>query len=827
VLLLLAACGGGGGGDDGGPGSSGNFTISTNSVTFDGDPGFATPAPAVVTGSITGVNQTVFLTVVVTNVGIANASVALTGDTTGALTIFPKSPAQLGFGTFNDTVTVRACLDQACAQQISGSPKTINVTYNVRGLTANPTVVTFNSTEGIAPAAAQVTFANNTASNWTSTISYEGATTGWLTLAPTSAATQGAQQLTFNATALSTPRTYSATVQLTAGNRTLNIPVTYNVAPNLGLSKGSVELSAVTGQTAPPVGDSVNVTAASGATTFTTSIEYGAGASNWLAATGNAAPGTVNVVPQTAALAPGLYAATVRLTPNGAGTPVTFVVLYRLAPSQLTLAPDTAMYALSAVSTPTNQFLQRTIGTGDTGAPLSWTAADNQPWLNVTAAGNSGQNAILTLVPSALELLSNGTHTATITFTYNGPSVVNQTRQLSVGMLLDLPTIDYAVPYVAYLNEQKQLVLRGSGFDQAGGAAVTFDGTPAATVQVVSDNELRVTPPASVVAGASRPLISIENALGFERSTSELVVRAKPQYGDQSFAFNVGTPAAPRMIHDPERDVLFIMRAGTIDPPAETSDTVLRFALDSAGQTAPALTFQQFLFIEDIGLSPDAKTRYVATQTHLHFVDPDDLTVETRPALALPAIIGRAGPMAVMNDGRILFPHMQVFYSPRTNNFESVSGINFTSTAVSADGSLVALQPSNGPKVVLGKYVAGANVFAFQQEERFSSPLSVDRNGTLIAHGGEVFNAADLTLYGSAGDDGYFSLLSPAGDRLYAFQFSPPSRIRIYDTSSSSATLPELPSIDDVPLGVSARGISFNGEHLFILDSTHLYIVEP
>ena len=137
VVLLLAACGGGGGG--GGPRTVGNFTISTSTVTFDGDPGGAAPAPAVVTGSITGVDETVFLTVVLTSNGLTNASVALTGANTGALTIFPKSPAQLGFGTFNDTVTVTACLDAGCSRPVGGSPKTINVTYNVRGLGASPT----------------------------------------------------------------------------------------------------------------------------------------------------------------------------------------------------------------------------------------------------------------------------------------------------------------------------------------------------------------------------------------------------------------------------------------------------------------------------------------------------------------------------------------------------------------------------------------------------------------------------------------------------------------------------------------------------------------
>lgn len=118
------------------------------------------PSPAIVTGSITGVDEDVFLTVVLTSDGIAHASVAVTGETTGAPTIFPKHPAQLGAGTFNDTVRVNACLDAGCSRHVSGSPKTISVTYNVRGLSASPSGVVFSAFEGTTPPPQQITLSN-------------------------------------------------------------------------------------------------------------------------------------------------------------------------------------------------------------------------------------------------------------------------------------------------------------------------------------------------------------------------------------------------------------------------------------------------------------------------------------------------------------------------------------------------------------------------------------------------------------------------------------------------------------------------------------------
>ena len=146
------------------------------------------------------------------------------------------------------------------------------------------------------------------------------------------------------------------------------------------------------------------------------------------------------------------------------------------------------------------------------------------------------------------------------------------------------------MPYVAYLNEDKELVVRGSGFDQPGGAAVTFDGTVAATVEVVSDTELRVTPPASEVASASRPQLAIANALNLDRSNAELVVRAKPAYGNQERVnSDIDLSTGWRVLYDAERDFVFGSRSFSSDQPWATLDSVMKFALDPTGVTPPTL----------------------------------------------------------------------------------------------------------------------------------------------------------------------------------------------------------------------------------------------
>lgn len=54
------------------------------------------------------------------------------------LTLAFKPPYQMAEGTYQDTVTVRACRESPCVNHIEGSPKTITVTYNVTAPTGLP-----------------------------------------------------------------------------------------------------------------------------------------------------------------------------------------------------------------------------------------------------------------------------------------------------------------------------------------------------------------------------------------------------------------------------------------------------------------------------------------------------------------------------------------------------------------------------------------------------------------------------------------------------------------------------------------------------------------
>jgi hypothetical protein len=821
IVLLLSACGGGGGGSAGGGGGGGSgqsFTIATNSVTFDADVNGSTPAPQFVQGSITGENAPIYLVVAMTNVGIENVSVALTSDTTGQLTIFPRPPSQIGPGTHSDTIQVRACLDPNCTQQVSGSPRTITVTYGVRGLRVTPATVILSAVEGSSPAFMQVSLASGPGSNWTTTIAYQGAA-GWLHLAPTGGSSS--EQVSFSADPIA-PGAYNATVTFSSGTSVFDVPVTYTVHSNLAASPPHVELSAVSGQTAEATNTNVTLFSASGTTTFTTSVVYGPGASGWLGPTGNVAPGLLTLQPQDMSMAPGTYTASITLTPSNGSAPLVLPVTYTLQRSALTFSPATPTFTIDASSTAAAQFITRTVQTGDTGAPLTWTASDDVPWLQVTASGASGQNAVLTLVPSALEAMPNGTHEGRVNFVANGPSVVNVPSQITVRVDIDLPTVVYAAPYVAYFGEQKPIVLRGSGFDQPGVGPVMFDNEAVESFQVVSDTEIRVTPPA--IGSPSRPVVWVGNGLDLTRSSAELVVRGPPRYGTQNFDFDIGTPAGSRVLYDAERDYVFAIRpAAAGGAPIETLDSVLRFHPDPDGFGA-SFTFRTHPGIEDIALSPNGKILYVLTSDALHAVNPASL-MEIGPPRPMPSVSGRAGHMVMTNDGRLVLPWLGQIYAPLTHTFEPIAvPLGDGAIEASADGSRLVFEAATGTGMVnLGSFDSSTGQFALSTQARFTSPLSVDRTGTRFAHGAELFNA-DFSLYGSAGAAGYFSRLSPPGDRLHALTYSP-ARYHLFDVTAGVPAFPEVHGVD-VPVGAAVLGVSLSGEHVFIVDAGHFIVFE-
>ena len=144
IVLLTNACGGGGGGTS----SSNNdtFTLATSTLNFVAEYPSATVAAQSITGTVNG-NISGTLYIVITSTGNAVASISnVTIDNStqsGTASITPVNASTLGAGTYTSTITVRACLnDPTCSTgELTGSPKTVTVNYEVKSSVQVETVM--------------------------------------------------------------------------------------------------------------------------------------------------------------------------------------------------------------------------------------------------------------------------------------------------------------------------------------------------------------------------------------------------------------------------------------------------------------------------------------------------------------------------------------------------------------------------------------------------------------------------------------------------------------------------------------------------------------
>lgn len=125
---------------------AGSFFLDGSSVTVSA--AADAPAPAVnvgVTASI-AVSGSLNLVPTSTNIGISAVSAAVGSPRHGSLIIEFKSPASLGVGAYDDTVTLKVCADAACALPLTGSPASIPVHYTVTAASAGTAPVKVTGT---------------------------------------------------------------------------------------------------------------------------------------------------------------------------------------------------------------------------------------------------------------------------------------------------------------------------------------------------------------------------------------------------------------------------------------------------------------------------------------------------------------------------------------------------------------------------------------------------------------------------------------------------------------------------------------------------------
>lgn len=229
-LSMLAACGGGGGGG----GSRGTLSVSTRSLVFSTDWADVTPSSQDVTATVTGVTGTLYVRIESTGPAVSMVSgVTITSETTGKATVYPANANTLGPGRFTGTITVHACTSSpACTTgELAGSPQTIDVTYDVRGVAASAPSLTYLVGNAPAPGDLQrsATVSGYPVQEWRAAWSEP-----WLEIVPTSGSTAAPVQVSASLSRAALEPMFNGTYTTTVAfrpdvGRTVQMPVTLRV----------------------------------------------------------------------------------------------------------------------------------------------------------------------------------------------------------------------------------------------------------------------------------------------------------------------------------------------------------------------------------------------------------------------------------------------------------------------------------------------------------------------------------------------------------------------------------------------------------------------
>jgi hypothetical protein len=612
------------------PSTAPAISVATSSLQFSGVAGRAAPASQTFGVSIT--NGPVTLQVVPSGPAVASATILSQTATSATVQVTPPAPGTL-VSLLTGSVQVRGCVDQACTQQVSGSPQAVQVSYSVTAsqLAVAPTTLSFTAIAGAGPSPAQtlnVSDPNGTAP-WSASVSYVGGTSGWLAVSPPSGTDLPATpSVTVSFPATTAAGTYSATLAVTSLGATRTVSVTVTVSsPGVLASATSLSFAAVRDQVPLPASQPLDLTTENGGSLdYTTLVTYGAGATGGLVVPGSGtAPGTLAPGVPTDGLSPGHYTATLQIAPTNGAVAALVSVAYDVSAPALSVAPTTLAFTVTPTTT-VPETAQR-LSLGDAGTPLTWTATQSQPWLQVSpASGSTPAFPTVSLVPSQLETLAPGAQSATVTFTYDAAPGTTVPVTVPVELTLNLPIIDTVMPRVSVTGIGGEVVLRGRGFPAVLPSGALFGTAAAQSTTPLSATELRSVPPASLTAGSY--LVTLANALGLSRSTATLEVM---DVTTRTAASVASSGAKVRIAYDDVRGALYVANggAGRIDRHRASAGWVKA----SDGSDEIPLSG-----IKNIALSPDGATLLAVAGTTFRLVDVPTFALRaTQPTAVAPS----------------------------------------------------------------------------------------------------------------------------------------------------------------------------------------------
>jgi hypothetical protein len=868
VLLAgayLTACGGGGGGGGGSPPPNQLvFTADKTSISFDYAQN-TTPQEQIVTITATGTySGTLYVAAVLSSADIAEPIPIFVSGTTATVHFTPA--AGLSVGTHTGKVTLEACSDSACAQQVGNSPITINYSIQVRAvLMVSPSPVAISAVSG------------NTATQTVTVQLPDGQTafsaavesgSPWLTITNVTATS-------FDVALSSLPSsTYLGTVTVTSGTLQFTLTVNYTVSAPPGgdqpLAANPPNLTMATvedGSTSATLG----VTPPSWNPNVTATVEYISG-SGWLSLTPTVSG--EQVLANAGALTAGSYTANIRLHGAYPSTdilvPVALTVgvgLMQPADVPLTLGAETLASDLSGM-VPVNVVAP--------GLPTTWHASSNVSWLILTnSSGATGSSLAYSVDTTKIGALANAaTSTAQITIT---PAVATMTPvAFNVNLEKNLPQITSLGPYTQLTGQPARIVLRGTGFNSIASPAARFTLQGATTNNVMVVNDTEVVAQFSALA-PGKYIVAVSNALGLTTATGSVTAVPPPAYAYSA----ISTGGSLRSLaYDAERESIYAANT--------TLATIMSFHYMGSAWAINSVPLAQAY---DVGLSQDGTTLF-ATSTLtsaaptgpgvIETLDPSTLattqsmgqsvvfqppfstlgfgiptTNDARTWLGVTPVTGAVGNLAYITASSLL-PTVVTLPNTLATNF--YYGPWF---AMSRDGErlIITQTASSGPSPMLYMNAADSVVRTNSGGATFSYYFSVSESGdkalfdnaTLRDGAFNVLGTATIPP-GSASPTSYYAKngqLTPDGSRIYVLSYRSDAstqptvtpRVFVFDATSAPPNLTALGYFDvpDYPTCIPdnntgscpgqygsptiAAAISLDGKVLFFAGDQKLLVV--
>lgn len=663
-------------------------------------------------------------------------------------------------GTYNATISIAYTTTGGVLKTLS-----VPITYTATSISSTPvTPLVFSSIEGSATTqqTVGVAFSGGLTPTWSASVNYINGS-GWLNL------TANANSIDVQPSLLAVG-TYQAEIVINyntaLGASSVSIPVSHTVTQGVSASVTSISVSAIEGQAPPAVPVSINYTG-TGTLSWTTTITYN-GVAGWLnlsSSSGASLPANTSV--NFSPLSEGTYSATINVqySFNGISGNILIPVTYTLStawqlPADVSFTLDSSTVAAD---------LTQIIAIGDTGNQVNWTASSADPWLglNPTTGNTVSSNQIaLSLVNAEIEKLAAGDYSTVITFTADNANI--KPASINVSLANTLPIVNFVAPYVTYTDSvgSDYVIVRGSGF--TGLTQSVMFGTELATnVTIISDTEMRVTPPTTLAAGQYSVFVS--NPLSLSLTQAELVVKAPTAFANQSLATTLGA-GNQRMVYDAERETLFVSRCYFCAiGGGGNAATVVKYTYNSA-TSLWEYTLYSYPNLIDIGLTPDGKELLVVTTSQLIHVDPATMATNKVTNLAFNTA-GTAYQMAILNNGMVIFRSAQATYNLIDGQFGTIELLGNVSINTSPDGSRAIGGNANNSSIIPMKYFdASTNSVVTTSTFRYFLNGSMSKHAERAFASGSLFDE-NLIFLGSV--TGISSgALSPDGQLLYGYNFS-------------------------------------------------------